>query len=358
MRLVGLELRNIRIVSALEVAPGEGLNVFVGANGSGKTSILEAVYVLGSGRSFRTHRLSELISRGQSAMLVRGDVCAEDGAVTSIGVEKGEDGLRIRVAANEVRNASELARRLPLVVITPDSQRLLTDGAALRRQLMDWALFHVEPNYLNVVQRYRRALRQRNAALKEAAAPGILAPWDQEVAEAGEALHQQRSRFLQEILPVYAETLEGLITVPVDIRYQAGWDTAKSLSETLQASTRQDRFRGFTGTGPHRADLRFSTEGVLVNQVLSRGEGKLFVVGLVLAQARFLWELQGRRPVVLVDDLASELDEDSRRRFFSRLRDLGAQVFVSTVSTDLVETADWEGLRVFHVERGKPLKMV
>lgn len=358
MRLDRLELRNVRIVSALEVAPGEGLNVFVGANGSGKTSILEAIHVLGSGRSFRTHRLSELISRGQSELLVRGDVRGEDGAMASIGVEKGDQGLRIRVAADEVRNASELARRLPLVVITPDSQRLLTDGAALRRQLMDWALFHVEPNYLTVVQRYRRALRQRNAALKEAAGPGILAPWDQEVAEAGETLHQQRSRFLQEILPVYAETLESLITLPVDIRYQAGWDTSKTLAETLQASIRQDRFRGFTGTGPHRADLRFSTEGTLVSQVLSRGEGKLFVVGLVLAQARFLRELQGRRPVVLVDDLASELDEDSRRRFFSRLRDLGAQIFVSTVSTDLVDAVNWEGLRVFHVERGKPLKMV
>ena len=163
MRLGQIEVRNLRVLSALDCAPGEGLNVFVGANGSGKTSILEAIHLLGSGRSFRTHRLVELISRGQSWLRVRADIRGESGAVESVGVEKGSDGLRIRVGGEAIRSASELARRLPLVVITPDSQRLLTDGAGLRRQLMDWALFHVEPTYLAVLQRYRRALRQRNA---------------------------------------------------------------------------------------------------------------------------------------------------------------------------------------------------
>lgn len=358
MRLEHLEVRQIRILSAVDCSPGEGLNVFVGPNGSGKTSLLEAIHLLGSGRSFRTHRLAELITRGESSLLARGDIRAEDGSMQSVGVEKGPDGLRIRVAGDEVRNASELARRLPLAVITPDSQRLLTDGASLRRQLMDWALFHVEPIYLSVLQRYRRALRQRNAALRDGAGASALAPWNQEVGEAGDALHEQRQRFLDEILPLYGETLAQLIAMGVDIRYQPGWDTGTGLAQTLEATTHRDRARGFTGVGPHRADLRFSSNGALVQQVLSRGEGKLFVVGLVLAQARFLQGIQGRRPIVLVDDLASELDESSRGRLFSQLQALGAQIFVSTVSRDLVETADWDGLRVFHVERGEPLKMV
>ena len=358
MRLGQIEVRNLRVLAALDFAPGDGLNVFVGDNGSGKTSILEAIHLLGSGRSFRTHRLAELIARGQSWLRVRGDIRGEGGAVESVGVEKAAEGLRIRVAGEEIRSASELARRLPLVVISPDSQRLLTDGAVLRRQLMDWALFHVEPTYLTVLQRYRRALRQRNAALREGAVPSALVPWNQEVAEAGEALHRQRDRFLEGILPVYAGTLEGLLSMAVEIRYQPGWDAARGLADALQEATATDRARGFTGIGPHRADLRFSTQGDPVHQVLSRGEGKLFVVGLVLAQGRFLKDLQGRQPIVLVDDLASELDADSRGRFFAQLRALGAQTFVTTVSRDLLETTDWEGLRVFHVERGKPLKMV
>ena len=358
MRLETLEVRNVRVVGEADLAPGAGLNVFEGANGSGKTSLLEAIHLLGSGRSFRTHRLGELIRRDETGLLVRGEVQGEDGSTESVGVEKTSEGLRIRVSGQEVRAASELARRLPLVVITPDSQRLLTDGAALRRQLMDWALFHVEPTYLEVVQRYRRAIRQRNAALREGAGPGVLAPWDREVGESGEALHRQRDRFLESVLPVYAETLGELLSMSVAIRYQPGWDASQSLEATLGENAHRDRARGFTGVGPHRADLRFTTEGTPVHQVLSRGEGKLFVVGLVLAQGRFLQDLQGRRPMVLVDDLASELDVDSRGRFFRQLAALGAQIFVTTVSRELVETEAWEGLRVFHVERGKPLKMV
>lgn len=358
MRLDQLEVRNVRVLSAVDLAPGGGLNVLEGANGSGKTSLLEAIHVLGSGRSFRTHRLGELIRRDERWLRVRGEIQGEDGATESVGVEKGPEGFRIRVAGDDVRAASTLARRLPLVVITPDSQRLLTDGAILRRQLMDWALFHVEPTYLQVVQRYRRALRQRNAALREGAAAGELTAWDQEVGEAGEALHRQRDRFLEGILPVYGATLAELVAMGVEIRYQPGWDTGVGLAETLAMNTPRDRARGFTGVGPHRADLRFSTDGTPLHQVLSRGEGKLFVVGLVLAQGRFLQEHQGRRPLVLVDDLASELDEDSRARFFTQLKALGAQIFVTTVSRELVHTADWEDPRVFHVERGKPLKMV
>lgn len=358
MRLGRLEVHNLRILAELECVPGEALNVFVGANGSGKTSILEAIHLLGSGRSFRTHRLTELIRQGQSCLRIRGEIGSDDGAVTAVGVEKGPEGLRIRIAGEPVRSASELASRLPLVVITPDSQRLLTDGADLRRQLMDWALFHVEPSYLGALQRYRRALRQRNAALREGMSGSGLAAWDQELSEAGEGLHGLRDRLLTGVLPFYTETLQRLVPMPVDIDYRAGWDTALALREALAVAADTDRARGFTGVGPHRADLRLRAQGRPANQVLSRGEGKLFVVGLVLAQARFLRDREGRRPLVLVDDLASELDERSRGQFFEELQALGAQSFITTVSRDVVETDAWKGLRVFHVERSKPLKMV
>lgn len=358
MRLGRLEVHNVRVLAELDCAPGPGLNVFVGPNGSGKTSILEAIHILGSGRSFRTHRMGELIRRGASWLRARGELLAEDGASTTVGVERGPKGLQIRVAGEAVGSASELARQLPLAVITPDSQRLLSDGAELRRRLLDWALFHVEPAYLVALQRYRRALRQRNAALRDGVAAAALSAWDRELAEAGEHLHGLRDRFLGDVLPFYAESLQRLVPMRVDIAYRAGWDTTMGLLEVLEAAVGTDRGRGFTGLGPHRADLRFQLDGASANQVLSRGEGKLFVVGLVLAQGRFLRDRQGRRPLVLVDDLASELDEDSRARFFAELRALGAQSFITTVSRELVETGPREDLRVFHVERGKPLKMV
>lgn len=358
MRLGEIQVQNIRVLAELECTPGARLNVFVGANGSGKTSLLEAIHILGSGRSFRTRRLGELIRRGESALMARGVLQGDDGASTPVGVEKGPEGLRIRVGGEGVRSASELARQLPLAVISPDSQRVLTDGADLRRRLMDWALFHVEPGYLATLQRYRRALRQRNAVLRDGGRLSGLAAWDEELAEAGEALHGQRTALLAGVLPLYAQTLQGLIPMAFDIDYQAGWDTSVALREALAAAAGADRARGFTGVGPHRADLRLGVEGSPAGQVLSRGEGKLFVVGLVLAQARFLQERQGRLPVVLVDDLASELDVHSRGLFFGELQRLGAQSFITSVSRDAVESAASEALSVFHVERGKPLKMV
>ena len=358
MRLESLEVRNLRILSELDCTPCAGLNVFVGANGSGKTSILESIHVLGSGRSFRTHRLGELVQRGSAWLRVRGELTGEDGGRYPVGVEKGSDGLQIRVAGEAVRSASALARQLPLIVVTPESQRLLTDGADLRRQLMDWALFHVEPGYLPVLQRFRRALRQRNAALREGAGDDALSVWNRGLAEAGEALHALRARFVEEILPHYADSLRELLPMPVDIGYRPGWDTAAGLSEALSAGTPTDRMRGFTGIGPQRADLSFRVEGAPAHQVFSRGEGKLFVVALVLAQGRFLRDSAGRHALVLVDDLASELDEASRGRFFAQLEALGAQTFITTVSRDLVAGADSRVMRMFHVERAKPLKMV
>ena len=358
MRLAQLEIRNLRILAKLDCTPGEALNVFVGANGSGKTSILEAIHILGSGRSFRTHRLATLIRRGESWLRARGEIRDDEGVATAVGVEKGPEGVRIRVAGETVRSASELARQLPLAVVTPESQRLLTDGADQRRQLMDWVLFHVEPAYLGSLQRYRRALRQRNAALRDGVDAAGLSAWDREVVETGEDLHQQRDRLLAGVLPFYAESLADLLPMAVEITYQAGWDTTLTLEQALAESTTRDRSRGFTGVGPHRADLRLRVEGSPAHQVLSRGEGKLFVVGLVLAQARFLRDRQGRRPLVLIDDLASELDEHSRGQFFLELQRLGAQSFITTVSRDLVEPTAGEELRVFHVERCKPLKMV
>jgi len=358
MRLESLEVRNLRILTELDCTPCEGLNVFVGANGSGKTSILESIHILGSGRSFRTYRLGELVQRGAAWLRVRGELAGEDGARTPVGVERGAEGLRIRVSGASVRSASMLARQLPLIVVSPDSQRLLTDGAELRRQLVDWALFHVEPGYLPVLQQYRRALRQRNAALREGAGDEALAAWSRSLAEAGEALHAQRARFVAEILPVYGETLSELLPMAVDIEYRAGWDTAEGLAAALESGRATDRRRGFTGVGPHRADLRFRVDGAAAHQVFSRGEGKLFVVALVLAQGRFLRDTEGRRAVVLVDDLASELDEDSRSRFFAQLEALGAQSFVTTVSRDLVKGAHSQAVRMFHVERAKPLKLV
>ena len=172
------------------------------------------------------------------------------------------------------------------------------------------------------------------------------------MAESGALVHELRAGFLEGVLSSYQSYLGSLLDIETIIRYEPGWDPSDSLSDVLNSGWMEDAARGFTGKGPHRADLDFRVEGVKAERVLSRGESKLFVFAVMLAQAAHLQEATGRTPVVLVDELASELDDERRQRVFSALSDMKTQTLVTAVSRDLVETPAWLPEKLFHVEQG------
>ncbi len=349
-----LRASNVRILEELELEPGPGLCVLSGPNGSGKTSILESIHLVALGRSFRSRRRLDVVRRGEESLTVSAVVRDRDEAARRLGVDQGPDGLRLRVDGTPARSTAALARLLPIALVTPESQRMLTD-ADLRRRLLDWALFHVEPGYGPLHQRYRRALRQRSAALRAGSDLASLESWNAEMGDAGDALHQARARLVDAVLPLIETQIGGLLDRRIRIAYLPGWDPARPLAEVLEEQAPADRERGFGESGPHRADLRFTVEGRAAQHVLSRGEAKLFVAAVVLGQVAHLRSQLGEAPVVLVDDLASELDAESRRRFFESLRQSTAQTLVTTVSADLVEDAGWSHRREFHVEQGELL---
>lgn len=357
MRLKQLDVRNLRVVEAASLAPAGGINLIVGDNGSGKSSLLEAVHLLGTGRSFRSRAAEPLIRRGESALTVHARVREGAGEEFPLGVEKGVRRTRIRLAEADVRNAATLARRLPVVLVPPDSQRLLSDGADLRRRLMDWGLFHVEPSYAEAHRGYQRALLQRNAQLRDASSVQTLAPWNRELQQFGERLHQLRASHLAQILPSIASLIAELLSVKVSIHYQQGWAPVKALGQSLRDSAPRDLARGHTTVGPHRADLDFTVAGDAAQHRLSRGEAKLFCLAVWLAQARDFHTRAGRIPLILIDDLAAELDAGGRRRVFDVLVDLGAQAFVTALSKEALEGV-FEAQKSFHVERGKVSEMV
>ena len=183
MRVAAIEIRHLRILDSIDIELSSRVNVVVGPNGSGKSSLLEAVHIMGSGRSFRSHRLRDVVTHGKASLRIVGRTIGFDGITETIGIEHSPEGLRIRRSGVEVRAASELAAFLPTVAVTPDSYRLITDGADLRRRIVDRLLFHVEPTYLGLHQRYRRALRQRNAAIRRGATDGEIVGWDVELAQ-------------------------------------------------------------------------------------------------------------------------------------------------------------------------------
>ena len=368
MHLLTLEVRNLRILEHVDLSLAPGLNVFVGANGSGKTSVLESIHYLGTGRSFRSRRLQHVCRWQTESLLVRSILRGEVGGGgegrgegippgTTLALEHGPDGLQIRYAGESLATASELARLLPVVLVSPDTVRMLTDGADLRRRLLDWVVFHVEPAYHGVHQQFRRVLRQRNAALRGADS-AELATWSRTLADIGGRVHEMRLACMGKALPIFEAVIRGLLSIEVGLEYRQGWEPRQDLHDLLLAVQEADRHRGFSGPGPQRADLTMTVEGRSAHQVLSRGELKLLALGLQLAQAAYLARVIDRIPVVLVDELASELDEASRERVFTALAGIGAQTMITAVSRELVENGVWQPDQVFHVERGVLSEMV
>jgi DNA replication and repair protein RecF len=359
--LDSLTLSGMRIVDRAELSLGCDLVIFTGPNGSGKTTVLEAVHILSTGRSFRTRSAIDVIQRGRDSAMVNGTLLDVTGRSVRMGVEKRRYASdRLRLDGLTPGRVAELARRLPLVTITPDGQRLLTEGSEGRRRLLDWLLFHVEPAYAQVHARFRHVLRQRNASLRGARFDGgVQEAWDGELSQAGMALQVLRDRHFCAVESGLTRLLGQVSAVPVEVALSPGWrNDLGDLSETLQRNWHRDQARGFTTEGPHRADLSLSVSGRPARDVLSRGEGKLVTVGLQIALARLLAEIVQVRPVILVDELASELDDSNRERFFAALRETGCQTLVTTVDPDLVRPGGWRSSMNVSMHQGNVVQVL
>ena len=360
MWLKHLRAESIRCLSLIDIELAPGLNVLAGDNGSGKTSFLEAIYLLGHGRSFRSRHAREVISSGAGALSVFG-ICREGGCPERrVGVSWHErDGQSIRVDGVSVRSASVLARMVPMLVVNADAQRILSDGASERRAILDWLLFHVEPGYHESLRRFRRALMQRNAALRSPSR-SALASWTQEVAEAGETLNSLRAQHVTSMLGALEGRVRSFLGASVEITFQPGWSGGESLHDLLVRETDEDRRQQRTRHGPHRADLQLRVRGRPVHRMLSRGEGKLLVYALALAQVAVVAEQRRVMPLLLLDDLPAELDAGNRRNFLSALLADDIQAIVTGVTPGDVLSGDSAGrsAAVFHVERGTIARMI
>jgi DNA replication and repair protein RecF len=336
------------------------VNVFFGVNGSGKTSLLEAVYVLGSGKSFRAPRLEPVITHQVSECVVHASIEDANGASLPMGLSRQRSGeFQGRIQGRTVQNAAELARSLPLQLINSDSFQLLEGGPKSRRQFLDWGVFHVEHGFHSAWLEVQRGLRQRNALLRHVRLPlDQLEAWDIHLSARADELDSFRRAYFDAFHPQFRSTLRELSSLDeVDLSYHRGWDKETPLKDVLRESRLRDHERGFTVQGPHRADIRVRVRGQSAEQVLSRGQQKLVVCAMKVAQARVFSDHRQRECVFLVDDLPAELDRNHRASLTALLSTLGCQVMVSCVDRSDLEAA-WplvpeEQRRMFHVEQGR-----
>jgi len=348
MSLAEVAVNNLRCVEHAELVLHPGHNLIWGENGSGKTSLLEAIFLLGRGRSFRTRNSERLIRYGEERLVVLGRTAGAPEQTLGIQVSRA-GGTLARIGGSTAGSLAELSQAFPVQVIDPGVHKLVEEGGYRRRRWMDWAVFHVEPQFVDTWVRYTRALRQRNAALK--IQPAQAGAWDQELARLGEIIAESRRRFVEGLQPYWYDAVTVLSGLEPELRYLRGWPQGVGLLEALAASRARDEARHSTHHGPHRADLMVELRGRPAREVLSRGQQKLVAVAMTLAQLYLLQEQTQPSLTLLLDDPAAELDRRRFEGFLDRVTRLKCQL----VSTSLEPESRVFGTpdRVFHVEQGE-----
>lgn len=355
VQLTRLDVSHVRCLAHAEFRPAPGLNLVTGGNGAGKTSLIEAVHLLGYGRSFRGRVRDGLVQSGQPHLALFAEWLDGQGRARRAGLRHTGNDWEARLDGAPAPSLTELCAELAVVTFEPGSHELIAGGAEHRRRFLDWALFHVEPSFLPVWRRYARALKQRNALLKRSPAPAALAPWDRELAEAGESLSRLRSGYLDRLEPVLVATAGEFLPElgPAGLRFLPGWRREdSSLEDALLLSRERDVALGYTSVGPHRADWRVDYLGLPGREALSRGQEKLTALACILAQARAFAADRGEWPLVCLDDLASELDAAHQHQALASVLASGAQVLLTATEAPAVLPGGIQPARRFHVERG------
>jgi DNA replication and repair protein RecF len=348
MSLAEFAVDDLRCIEHAELRLHPGLNLIWGGNGSGKTSLLEAVFLLGRGRSFRTRNSERLIRYGQEALIVRGNAVGTPEHALGVQVSRAT-GTIARVGGSAAGSLAELSQAFPVQVIDPGVHKLVEEGAHRRRRWMDWAVFHVEPHFVANWVRYTRSLKQRNAALR--IQPEQAGVWDAELARLGELIADSRQSFVEKLQPYWRRTVVALSELEPELHYVRGWGEGVSLAEALVASRGRDAAKHWTHPGPHRADIQVKLNGRLAREVLSRGQQKLVAAAMTLAQLSLLQDLTGTAPTLLLDDPAAELDGQRLAGFVEQVIRLRCQLVVTSLQPHFEPLGTPDG--AFHVEHGK-----
>lgn len=339
-----LFLRDFRLFQTLELEFAPGINLVLGGNGTGKTTVLEAVYLAGRGKSFRHHQSRSLIREGKSSLMT---VVQTEGPEGVIGVELTKREIRIRVDNRELKRRSDLLHRFPLQLLTPQSHHLVESGPKARRVFLDFGLFHVEPSFHRLLTDFEKLLRQRNAQL--ANRENRFKAFDPQLIDCAEKLAERRRLYGKRLEERLRDFLAELLPAhKVQFRYKKGWSQAKSFAEALQEVNSTDMKLGYTTVGPHRGGMEVWTSMGPAAKVLSRGQQKILVSAMILAQTTIMAEETGQKPILLIDDLSAELDKVNQRRLMEFVTTLALQVVVTNTESD----ENWNAYidQVFHVE--------
>lgn len=350
MALTRLEISHFRNLKSLDIHPNNTLNIIIGDNAAGKTSLLESIFYLSYGRSFRNAQIKHLIQRDCDFFRL---ICTLEDPHTRIGLQRDNKSNKIRVNGESISRISELSTLLPVLVLHPDSHQMISAGPDFRRQFMDWGVFHVEHHFLDYWRKYRTCLKQRNAALRKHQTEKLCSLWDKELVHSGNIIKQLRCDYLLKIKDILIQISPELFPEhQIEIEYKQGWSEDIDFQQALDKNLSKDMEKGFTQIGPHRADLKITVDGQSAQSSISRGQQKKLVSLLKIAQLSLFRQSSNRQCILLFDDLPAELDQANQSKIMLILSKLNIQLFVTAIHAEDIDSSCWDDYKVFHVEHG------
>ncbi len=362
MPLLTHEIDQFRNLLKQQLSFNSKFNIIYGNNGSGKSSLLESIYLLGTGRSFRSYKLDTAITYNNNFFRVLGSTSNNQKNVDNISIQRSSGNQsKIQINNQPIKNSSLLAKKFPIISIDIGTFDLLTGGPQKRRQFIDWGVFHVEHGYSTLHKHYQKALNHRNILLKNPSIEGYanqLVYWTQLIADCGEKINVARKHYLNVYLELLNQQLTNLDSfIPsIGIDYNPGWDDSQSLFKVIENSQKRDEKYQTTLKGIHRANLTFTINKTNVESVLSRGQQKLLVYILKLTQALFYKKHKQGNCCVLIDDFGSEFDINYQLVVVDLIKKLDTQLFITVISQEevnnLIEKFKRENATLFHVKQG------
>lgn len=360
MSLTEVTLQHFRNVQAMTLAPCSGVNVIYGENGSGKTTLLEAIHYLSHGRSFRTNKHTSVIQHQQANFVLHAKKSSNN-LILPLGLRRTRKGeTDIRIQGKTSRRLADLASLMPVQVITPESYSFFFGGPKERRAFIDLGVFHVEHEFYSLWQNFNKVLKHRNALLKQKPPQlrEMLKLWDKEFVKLSAQICALRNEYIVRFKRLFFDKLctEFPLIKEVDIDFYAGWNEAQDLQDVLADSLESDLYRGYTSKGPHKADLIIKSSLGPVEAAFSRGQLKLLLYALKVAQNSLIDNETGKQSILLIDDLPSELSEDTKRQIGMLLKQSQAQVFITAIEPESVSAVlDMldKPKAMFHVKHGE-----
>ncbi|MDJ0832588.1 MAG: DNA replication/repair protein RecF [Gammaproteobacteria bacterium] len=348
MALRQLSLTDFRNLHSTTLDLDPAFNLILGANGAGKTSLLEAIHIISQGQSFKTRSLEQCIQHGKQSFLIFSRF--DD---YKAGISKTTTDSQIRLNNQTITRLSELAEKTPIRIINADSFKLVEGSPAVKREYIDWSVFHVEHTYHDLWIDYRHALKQRNALLKARQPYKQLDYWDDFLADKNQLIYEFRAKYIKLLSASISAELKRLVDdLHITIEYRPGWNTEHSYEQLLRQQRDKDLRYGFTHSGIHRDDIKIFADGVPIGQALSRGQLKRLSISLILAQIILLRQMTGKSMILLIDDINAELDSTALELIMQILSGLDLQIFITSINGLPEQLAQSKEYKMFHVEHG------